>query len=126
MAERISEQVDKVDRGRLVEEGEDQGQGDQQLGLAAVANTKQSSVPSGVRLDFLIKSQVFSIVCHLPHLQGLCTYGTKCMFAHGTNELRSSNGGGGGQPKVFVVFALSFCPFLSFEEDKEKDGRRGD
>jgi len=32
--------------------------------------------------------------------QGLCTYGTKCMFAHGTNELRSSNGGGGGQPKV--------------------------
>ena len=51
MAERISEQVDKVGRGRLVEEGEDQGQGDQQLGLAAVANTKQSSVPSGVRLD---------------------------------------------------------------------------
>ena len=49
MAERISEQVDKVDRGRLVEEGEDQGQGDQQLGLAAVANTKQSSVQSGVR-----------------------------------------------------------------------------
>jgi len=31
--------------------------------------------------------------------QGLCTYGTKCMFAHGTNELRSANGGG-GTPKV--------------------------
>ena len=44
------------------------------------------------------------------------------MFAHGTNELRSSNGGGGGQPKVF---SSCVCPFLSIEEDKEIDARRG-
>ena len=47
----------------------------------------------------------------MTYFQGLCTYGTKCMFAHGTNELRSSNGGGGGQPKVFVLFYVlsAFC-----------------
>merc|ERR1719430_3062292 len=47
MVERISGQVGKEGRGRLVE-GEDQG--DQQLGLAVMASTKQSSVPSGVRV----------------------------------------------------------------------------
>ena len=58
----------------------------------------------------------------MAYLQGLCTYGTKCMFAHGTNELRSSNGGGGGggQPKVFVLFFVlsDFVLFLISKKTK--------
>ena len=42
------------------------------------------------------------------------------MFAHGTNELRSSNGGGGGQPKVFVLFYVlsAFVLFCILKKTK--------
>ena len=63
----------------------------------------------------------------MTYLQGLCTYGTKCMFAHGTNELRSSNGGGGGQPKVFVLFYVLSAFVLFWILKKTKiEMREGD
>ena len=55
----------------------------------------------------------------MAYLQGLCTYGTKCMFAHGTNELRSSNGGGGGgQPKVLFYLLSAFLLFSTLKKTK--------
>ena len=40
------------------------------------------------------------------------------MFAHGTNELRSSNGGGGGQPKVALFVCLSVLLWTILEKEK--------
>ena len=56
------------------------------------------------------------------HPQGLCTYGTKCMFAHGTNELRSANGGGGGGPKVARFSALSALKKREENRGKRREG----
>ena len=55
------------------------------------------------------------------HPQGLCTYGTKCMFAHGTNELRSANGGG-GTPKVARISALSALKKRKENRRKRREG----
>ena len=61
----------------------------------------------------------------VPLFQGLCTYGTKCMFAHGTNELRSSNGGGGGgQPKVCSSVLL--WTILEKEKNEVKNVKRAE
>ena len=42
------------------------------------------------------------------------------MFAHGTNELRSSNGGGGGQPKVALFVCLSVLLWTILEKAKRE------